>query len=597
MSGGFSGGGRVSGGGMSRAGGISGGGFSGGGSRSGISSGGLSRSGASAPAARSHVPGISGGGFSAPAARNISPNISTRPGGSVRNNPLPSMGSGGAANLGQRNLPNPRANAAVRSAIGGQRSGNVGVNALGNASVTTRQRGTGSSANGNRGASDFVRNNFGNAANIGRGNGGQERKGLSRDLANTSLGTSAFVNRNFQNPGGQSGNSARARLGTGTLGTGSLGAGTLGNAAANARRQGGVGNLTNNFTSANFSYRNNNAFNNFNNFNNWNNYGYNHRHGNYWGNNSYFFGSRSPFGAYCYNRPRFYGGYGLGYGLGFGGFGYGIGNYFGGYGGFGGCGYYPYRYGYGYRGFPILPLLGLGWGYGLGGYGPFCGYGGYGYGDYGYGYSPISTYSSYSTMPLVATTVQSVDPTLADSEDAPADALDFAGQGEADFKAGKYKEAVRDFRHALVDDPTNGAYVMLLGQALFASGQYDEAAGATQQGTTMLPPEKWGTVIANYKELYANIQDYTNQLRALEKARDAKPDDPALRFLLGWHYGYLGYPKQAVRELDKTLELAPKDEVAKKVRDAMAEKLPKSELPPPPPAEKPAPPDVKGTET
>jgi tetratricopeptide (TPR) repeat protein len=153
---------------------------------------------------------------------------------------------------------------------------------------------------------------------------------------------------------------------------------------------------------------------------------------------------------------------------------------------------------------------------------------------------------------------------------------------------------VRDFRHALVDDPTNGAYVMLLGQALFASGQYDEAAGATQQATTMLPQDKWGTVISNYKELYPNIGDYTTQLRALEKARDEKPDDPALRFLLGWHYGYLGYPKQAVRELNKTLELAPKDEVAKKVRDAMAEKLPKSELPP---AEKPAPPDVKGTET
>ena len=33
--------------------------------------------------------------------------------------------------------------------------------------------------------------------------------------------------------------------------------------------------------------------------------------------------------------------------------------------------------------------------------------------------------------------------------------------------------------------------------------------------------------------------------------------DAALRFLLGWHYGYLGYPKQAVRELNKTVELAP----------------------------------------
>lgn len=390
---------------------------------------------------------------------------------------------------------------------------------------------------------------------------------------NRNLGTSSFVNKNF-------GTAARIGAGNrGLNGTGNLDLrnGTLGNANLGAR--GGLAN----FTSSDFSYRNQNSLSSF------NNYAFN-RPNTYWGSNSYFFGNSSPFGSYCYNRPLYgYGGFGLGgFGIGYGGFGYG---------GYGGCGYYPYRYGY--RCYPILSLLGLGWGYGLGGYGPGCWYGGYGYGGYGYGYgySPISTYYDYSTVPLVttaATTVQSVDPSLA-SKDATADALDFAGQGEADFKAGRYKEAVRNFRHALVDDPTNGAYVMLLGQALFASGQYDEAAGATQQGTTMLPPDKWGTVISNYKDLYSNIQDYTSQLRALERARDEKPDDPALHFLLGWHYGYLGYPKQAVRELDKTLQLAPKDEVAKKVRDAIAEKLPKSELPPP--AEKPAPPDENGTET
>jgi tetratricopeptide (TPR) repeat protein len=107
----------------------------------------------------------------------------------------------------------------------------------------------------------------------------------------------------------------------------------------------------------------------------------------------------------------------------------------------------------------------------------------------------------------------------------------------------------------------------------------------------MLPPDKWGTVVSNYKELYTNISDYTSQLRALEKARDDKPNDPGLRFLLGWHYGYLGYPTQAVRELDKTLELAPKDDVAKKVRDVFGGSPPKS--PAPPTAEKPGPFDVK----
>ena len=80
-------------------------------------------------------------------------------------------------------------------------------------------------------------------------------------------------------------------------------------------------------------------------------------------------------------------------------------------------------------------------------------------------------------------------------------------------------------------------------------------------------------VVGNYTKLYRNVQDYTDALRALEAARNKKPDDPSLRFLLGYHYAFLGYPKEAVRELDELLKLAPRDEIAKKLRDAMAAKL------------------------
>jgi hypothetical protein len=56
----------------------------------------------------------------------------------------------------------------------------------------------------------------------------------------------------------------------------------------------------------------------------------------------------------------------------------------------------------------------------------------------------------------------------------------------------------------------------------------------------------------------------------LEKARTDKPDDPALRFLLGYEFGFLGYPKQAVVELDKALDLAPDDLGSEKLRDKFA---------------------------
>ena len=49
--------------------------------------------------------------------------------------------------------------------------------------------------------------------------------------------------------------------------------------------------------------------------------------------------------------------------------------------------------------------------------------------------------------------------------------------------------------------------------------------------------------------------------------RDANPELPALHLLLGYHFGYLGYPKEAVKELKKTLELSPKDEIAQKLCD------------------------------
>jgi len=119
----------------------------------------------------------------------------------------------------------------------------------------------------------------------------------------------------------------------------------------------------------------------------------------------------------------------------------------------------------------------------------------------------------------------------------------------------------------------------MLSQGLFAVGQYHESAGAVQYAMTLLPPEKWGTVVSRYKEIYGNFQDYTDELKRLEKARDGAVDNPALRFLLGFHFGYLGYPKQAVRELDKAVELAPKDESARKLIEVFKPQLKDSDAP------------------
>jgi regulator of sirC expression with transglutaminase-like and TPR domain len=80
-------------------------------------------------------------------------------------------------------------------------------------------------------------------------------------------------------------------------------------------------------------------------------------------------------------------------------------------------------------------------------------------------------------------------------------------------------------------------------------------------------------VIDHYKSLYGNSKDYTTQLRALEKSLKKKPADPALWFLTGFHYAYLGFTQQAIDQLDRVVELAPHDDLARQLREDLRGKL------------------------
>jgi hypothetical protein len=148
----------------------------------------------------------------------------------------------------------------------------------------------------------------------------------------------------------------------------------------------------------------------------------------------------------------------------------------------------------------------------------------------------------------------------------------FDRQGEYAFRARDYTAANRDWQHAVVDDPSNGPLAMKLALALFAVGKYQEAAGTIQHVLMLLPQEKWGQAVSDYKKLYANPKDYLDQLKNLAKAAADKPNDPALRFLLGFHYGYSDRVADAVRELNKLVQLEPKDQLGRKLRDLMADK-------------------------
>jgi len=285
------------------------------------------------------------------------------------------------------------------------------------------------------------------------------------------------------------------------------------------------------------------------------------------------FGFGYPFFGFGFGYPFFGYGFGWGgllYGLGFG-LGYGL---LGGYGGwgYGGYGYGGYGYGGGYGGGCC----------GYGGYGSGYGAGNYAYDPYGQGYSAYNDPNAAAGAGLSGTNLaqaQTSSTLAALGNDPAASAKEFAGQGENAFKAGDYKGAVYAWRHSAIDDPQNGVLIMLLAQGLFATGKFDEAAGATQAAMHLLPKDQWGVVVSNSKELYGNIQDYTDQLRALEKAVKDKPDSPALRFLAGFHYAYLGFPKEAVDQLNRALKIQPRDEMSKQLRDEMQAKIPKPVTP------------------
>ena len=347
------------------------------------------------------------------------------------------------------------------------------------------------------------------------------------------------------------------------------------------------------------------------------NYNYGHHHHSGSGGNrvggqnyryqGYGYGGYGPggfgLGGYGGYRPSSYG-----FGIGLGRFGYGwgsgLGNYYSGWGGYPRwgcfayqpvCLYQPYGYmsGYGYGGYGY----GGGYGYPGSGYGPYASLGLAGYGNsaygYGAGYAPVAqTATLTDSIPVVvensaaSPSVSTTQVASGDSKSAIAGALpspeEYAQIGETAFKSRDYKSAVRAWRHGLVDDPENGVLTLMLAQALFAAEQFNEAAGATQFGMQVVPKDKWEIVVKNYRELYGKVDDYTTQLRTLEKAAKDKPDDPALRFLLGYHYGFLGYPKEAVQQLEKCITLAPQDEAAQKLLDLFGDKLPKKGEPPAP---------------
>jgi hypothetical protein len=213
----------------------------------------------------------------------------------------------------------------------------------------------------------------------------------------------------------------------------------------------------------------------------------------------------------------------------------------------------------------------------------------FGYSDYSNPYyteempayynEPILT-ESYPAAPVEITNQTTVAPSnqtnvapsnqtnVAPADQAPAaaapppgvssEALDKFDQARADFLDGQYDSALKLTDAAIAKMPHDAVLHEFRSLVLFALQRYAESAATIHPVLDVGPGWDWKTLSG----LYANVDTYTQQLRALEAARDKDPKNAALRFLLGYHYLTCGFPEQAAKEFSRVVEQKPKDSVS-----------------------------------
>ena len=244
-----------------------------------------------------------------------------------------------------------------------------------------------------------------------------------------------------------------------------------------------------------------------------------------------------------------------------------------------------------------------GWGgYGAWGVGTALGLGAWGWGSslYNWGYA---TYSNpfYVAQPTVVVDggapsqpvynySQPIDPDApAPAQSAGSDAADDQfTQARQAFKANDFAKALSLADQAIQGLPSDTSLHEFRALCLFALGRYADAAAPLYSILSIGPGWDWTTMV----DLYANVDVYTGQLRALEAARDAHPDSAANHFVLGYHYLTQGFKDDAAKEFGEAAKLQPSDTLAAQLAASVAPAKEGAAAPAPAPSPA-APPEAK----
>src|SRR5689334_4235644 len=141
--------------------------------------------------------------------------------------------------------------------------------------------------------------------------------------------------------------------------------------------------------------------------------------------------------------------------------------------------------------------------------------------------------------------------------------------GEADFKAGRYKEAEAAFRGMLQIDPEYAPALVRIALVYNSTGRYEEAIKALMP-VTQREPNNAATheILA---EALLGAKDYQAAAVAAERAVKLSPGSANACYLAGLAYAFVGRPDAALEYLDRLHRLHAED-LAQKLADAINQK-------------------------
>ena len=229
--------------------------------------------------------------------------------------------------------------------------------------------------------------------------------------------------------------------------------------------------------------------------------------------------------------------------------------------------------------------LGTGYASGVGAWGVGSPMYGWGYSGYSNPYSGGGFGSGGGAQPAAVqqpTAVPSSDYSQPINTAAAAPEQSIAGQASsaydqarAAFKAGDYAQALQLDQQALAQTPNDSNMHEFLALAYFAQGKYPQAAAPLYAVLSVRPGWDWTTLSG----MYADVDTYTSQLRALEAYVRSNPDSAQAHFVLAYQYLAQGHDPNAIAQLKEVVRLQPGDKISAQIIAAFQ---PSGGNPPPP---------------